>query len=647
MARILLSKYELIERLGRGGMAEVFKARQARLDRMVAVKLLHPFLADDTEFKERFTREAQNVARLRHPNIVQVYDFDFDPESESFFMVMELIEGQTLKEFITRPDGQLPSIDESLKILRQAVQALAYAHGRGMIHRDLKPANLMLDNDGRVVMTDFGIAKIVTGNQFTASGGMVGTPAYMAPEQGLGDVGDERSDLYSMGIILFQMVTGKLPYDAETPVATILKHLNEPIPSVEKLNPAIPEPIAAMILRAMAKDPDERYQTAEEMLAAINALLKGEPLPPPLAQAPVTTSDGVITDTPVLPLKLPEAEINKPAATSGDGRDTLVLPEEEPLTPTSKRLPTIPTRPFSIWRWLGIAVLAVLIFLGGVTAATGRLAGVGIALFPTETYTPTATPTMTPSSTLTATPTVTHTPTETPTQTATATATETLTPTATATLTETPTASATSTYTPSLTSTHTPTNTHTPTATFTATATLTPSQTPTPTINITATLEAATLSALALTATSVQQTVDAFFLTQRAQTTPTPNYTATARLCVREYDLIAPKRPNPADPEDPIKADTDFNREIEIRNLSTCDWLPGTALYFKEGEQFRAQRKIEMANTEPVKPGEIARFVFRGRTPVRGGLYVGSWELRTEGGVLIPPVIEIAFFAYQ
>src|ERR1041385_7355870 len=226
-------------------MAEVYRAYQGTLDRYVAIKVLHAFLADDPEFKSRFEREAQNIAKLKHPNIVQVYDFDYDEEAESYYMVMELIDGSTLKDRLSAimARGELLPIPEVIRIMRESASALAYAHSRNMIHRDVKPANLMLDHDNRVVLTDFGIAKIVTGAQFTASGGMVGTPAFMAPEQGLGEAGDERSDLYSLGVILFQLMTGQLPYDAETPLAIILKHLNAPIPSVRDINRALPEAI--------------------------------------------------------------------------------------------------------------------------------------------------------------------------------------------------------------------------------------------------------------------------------------------------------------------------------------------------------------------------------------------------------------------
>ncbi|MBN1284973.1 MAG: protein kinase [Anaerolineae bacterium] len=256
-------------------MAEVYKAYHAALDRFVAVKLLHPFLADDSEFKERFEHEAQNVAKLRHPHIVQVYDFDFEAKSESYYMVMELIQGPTLKDmlFDIASEGKMLPIEEALHICRDVGSALAYAHARSMIHRDVKPANIMHDvEESRYVLTDFGIAKIITGTQFTASGGMLGTPAYMAPEQALGEPGDERADIYSLGVILYQLCTGRLPFDADTPLAIILKHVNDPLPDPRELNPGLPEGVGKIIFRAMSKDPDDRYQTAEEMVEHLKDL---------------------------------------------------------------------------------------------------------------------------------------------------------------------------------------------------------------------------------------------------------------------------------------------------------------------------------------------------------------------------------------
>lgn len=271
-----LGKYEIVERIGRGGMAEVYRAYHANLDRYVAIKVLHKFLADDTEFKARFEREAQNIARLRHQHIVQVYDFDYDRADESYYMVMELISGVTLKDrlFELESNNQKIPLEEALRITREAASALAYAHRAGMIHRDVKPANLMLDENenDRVVLTDFGIAKMFTGSQYTITGGLVGTPAYMSPEQGMGETGDERSDLYSIGVILYQMVTGELPYDADTPLALVLKHVNEAIPSACMINPALPVEVDDIIEKLMAKDMATRYQSASEVITDIQQL---------------------------------------------------------------------------------------------------------------------------------------------------------------------------------------------------------------------------------------------------------------------------------------------------------------------------------------------------------------------------------------
>jgi len=605
-------------------MAEVYKAYQSSLDRYVAIKLLHPFLADDPEFKDRFEREARNVAKLRHPHIVQVYDFDTDAESESYYMVMELIEGETLKDRLTKlSDTRLP-LSEVLRIIREATEALSYAHARGMIHRDVKPANLMLDSDGRVVLTDFGIAKIVTGNQqLTASGGMVGTPAYMAPEQGLGEAGDERSDIYSLGVILYQLMTGRLPFDADSPLALILKHMNEDIPSPRQFNPDISPAMEEIIYKAMAKDPEERFQTADEMLAQLNALALAEEqgTPPPTMTGSGRGGDGNRRTTGVFP----------------------AIAEPAPPIRTGSRTP---------WAGIaGIAVVALIGLLGLTTMTTGKIPLLGIAIRPSETFTPSPTPTSLPTNTPTSIPT--NTPTNLPTNTATLT----YTPSNTATFTATNTATATATYTASITPTPTASNTATPTITNTptATATFTPSDTATPSItptatnsatatpNITATIRAATDVAQNATATSVQQTLQAFFQTQQVRVSNTPDYTQTAILCVKDYRLFSQKPGS----KDPIKANTEFSAEITLRNTSNCDWLPGAYLSYKSGELFGAARKITMKNTEPVKPGEDAVFIFAGRTPKKGGQYSGAWEVRLAGDILIDAPLTISFFAYE
>lgn len=276
-----LSKYELHERIGRGGMAEVYRAYHSSLDRYVAIKILHPFLGEDPEFKGRFEREARSVAQLRHPNIVQVYDFEFDPERELYYMVMEYIDGPTLRNRLMELsfNDERFSIGEAIQIIRPVAEALGYAHGRGMVHRDIKPANIMLEQDGRVVLTDFGIARIVSGPAMTTSGSMVGTPAYMSPEQGLGQPGDHRSDIYSLGVVLYQLVTGVLPFQAETPIAVVLKHVNEPLPNPRTINPDIPEELERIIMTSLAKSADERYQNISEMLDDLDGLAAGLGIP--------------------------------------------------------------------------------------------------------------------------------------------------------------------------------------------------------------------------------------------------------------------------------------------------------------------------------------------------------------------------------
>ncbi len=262
-----IGKYRIVEHLGRGGMAEVYKAYQPNLDRYVAVKMMHAFLSDEKEFLARFEREAKVVATLRHPNIVQVYDFDV--EGGVYYMVMEYINGETLKSRMQNLEssGAWISLDDATRVILAVGSALKYAHERGMVHRDVKPANVMITIDGQVILTDFGIAKIVSASNLTASGAMVGTPSYMAPEQGMGQPGDERSDIYSLGVMLYQLVLGRLPFDADTPLAVVLKHINDPLPVPKTLQPNISDDLNNVILKALAKDPVDRYQKVAEMTA--------------------------------------------------------------------------------------------------------------------------------------------------------------------------------------------------------------------------------------------------------------------------------------------------------------------------------------------------------------------------------------------
>lgn len=264
-----LGKYRVLEQLGRGGMAQVYRAYHPQLDRFVAIKVLRSDLVEEAEFLARFRREARAVAGLRHPNIVNV--FDFDVQDEWFFMVMELLEGDTLKIYLNsyRTRGQHIPLGDIVRILLDVLEGLGYAHHAGIIHRDIKPANILLTRRGQAVVTDFGIAQIVGGTQYTVSGALMGTLNYMAPEQGLEGRGDNRSDLYSLGIVFYEMLTGQTPFDADTPLAILLKHLNDPLPLPRQLEPSIPEPFERVVLKVLSKQPGDRYQSAAEMAHAL------------------------------------------------------------------------------------------------------------------------------------------------------------------------------------------------------------------------------------------------------------------------------------------------------------------------------------------------------------------------------------------
>lgn len=257
-----LGKYKVLEHIGHGGMSEVYKGQQAQLNRMVAIKVLHPFLADEEGFVVRFQREARIVATLRHPNIVQVYDFDFNEELGIYYMVMEYINGPTLKSMLK--NDPLP-YTEMAKIGAAIANALDYAHQRGMVHRDVKPANIMFIEEQEPVLTDFGIAKMITLSGLTASGAMVGTPAYMAPEVGMGKAGTAHSDLYSLGVVLYQIVTGHLPFTSETPMGMVMQHINDAPPPPSEYDPDISPALEQVILQALEKRPEARFERAADM----------------------------------------------------------------------------------------------------------------------------------------------------------------------------------------------------------------------------------------------------------------------------------------------------------------------------------------------------------------------------------------------
>ncbi|WP_405157557.1 Stk1 family PASTA domain-containing Ser/Thr kinase [Paenibacillus sp. FSL H8-0283] len=265
-------RYEVIERVGGGGMALVYKAQDLLLNRNVAIKVLRQQFVHDEEFIRRFRREAQSAASLSHPNVVSIYDVG--QEDDVHYIVMEYVEGKNLNEIIKE---RAPlQVDESVRIASQIADALDHAHHNQIIHRDIKPHNILIGRNGRVKVTDFGIARAVTSTTITQTGSVVGSVHYFSPEHAKGIVTGEKSDLYSLGIVLYQMLTGQLPFLGESPISVALKHLQEEFDEPRKFNPLIPQSVENVILKSMRKNPQERYQSAKEMQTDLETCLMPE-----------------------------------------------------------------------------------------------------------------------------------------------------------------------------------------------------------------------------------------------------------------------------------------------------------------------------------------------------------------------------------
>ena len=272
IGKIVGNRYEIISEAGTGGMATVYKAKDRVLNRNVAVKVLKDEYTTDQDFIKRFNSEAQSAAALTHPNIVSIYDVGHEEENNLYYIVMELIKGKTLKEIINK-DGSI-SWKWAVNIAIQIDSALEEAHKHGIIHRDIKPHNIIITEDGTAKVTDFGIAKAVSNSTITAFGTTIGSVHYFSPEQAKGGVTDARSDLYSLGVVMYEMLTGKVPFDADTPVSVALMHMQEKPKEPIELHSDIPMAVNQIVIKAMRKDPIERYQTATEMLKDLSEALK-------------------------------------------------------------------------------------------------------------------------------------------------------------------------------------------------------------------------------------------------------------------------------------------------------------------------------------------------------------------------------------
>jgi serine/threonine protein kinase len=264
----IAGRYQLKDRLGFGGMSTVHLAFDKRLERRVAVKLLAEHLAEDPTFVSRFQREAQAAARLIHPNIVQVFDSGQDERSGQYFIVMEYIEGQSCAE-ILRDDGWV-EVDEAVAVIEQACEGLHYAHRHGVVHRDVKPGNLLRSRDGEVKLADFGIAKATEQSSITQVGSVLGTAAYLAPEQARGEEAGPRADLYALGVVTYQLISGRLPYEAASLTELALKQQQEEPAMLDSLVAAVTPELSDAVAIALALDPRDRYESAREMGRAIN-----------------------------------------------------------------------------------------------------------------------------------------------------------------------------------------------------------------------------------------------------------------------------------------------------------------------------------------------------------------------------------------
>jgi len=266
---LIQGRYYILEQIGKGGMTTVYKALDLQEDREVALKILAPYLVKDPKFKARFEREVEVLCQFDHPNIVPV--LDFGEYESSPFLVLPFLSKGTLADRLEH--GPL-SPKEGARLMNEISAALAYAHERGVVHRDIKPSNILMDEDGSTILSDFGLAHMHDESQSLTGSAVIGTPAYMSPEQcGAGSI-DARSDQYSFGVVLYQLTTGFLPFEADTPIGVALKHVNEPLPRPRDLNPNLPQSIEVVLIKALAKDPAHRYPSILAFNEAFQRALK-------------------------------------------------------------------------------------------------------------------------------------------------------------------------------------------------------------------------------------------------------------------------------------------------------------------------------------------------------------------------------------
>ncbi|XJZ28453.1 Stk1 family PASTA domain-containing Ser/Thr kinase [Bacillota bacterium Lsc_1132] len=344
-------RYKILDMIGGGGMANVYLAHDMILDRNVAVKMLRLDLTNDEEFIRRFRREAQSATSLNHPNIVNIYDVG--EEDDLYFIVMEHVDGQTLKQYIQQysPLG----VEETINIMRQLTSAISHAHQNHIVHRDIKPHNILIDTNGLVKITDFGIAMALSATSITQTNSVLGSVHYLSPEQARGGMANKKSDIYSLGIVMFELLTGRLPFSGESAVSIALKHLQSETPSVRRWNPAIPQTVENIVLKATAKDPFHRYNSVDEMDDDLRTALDPGRLNEPKFQIPI--DDEATKAIPVITNDRPLKNLDETIVHSADKQVKVDGKKEKKKR---KKWPIILVSTFVILALLGILAVTVL-----------------------------------------------------------------------------------------------------------------------------------------------------------------------------------------------------------------------------------------------------------------------------------------------
>lgn len=352
-------RYEILTRVGGGGMALVYKAQDLLLGRNVAIKILRQQFVHDEEFIRRFRREAQSAASLSHPNVVSIYDVG--QEQDIHYIVMEYVEGQNLNEYIK--DKAPLQVDEAIHIATQICDALDHAHQNEIIHRDIKPHNILIGNNGRVKVTDFGIARAVTSSTITQTGSVLGSVHYFSPEHAKGITAGAKSDLYSLGIVLYQMLTARLPFLGESPISVALKHLQDEFEEPRVVNPLIPQSVENIILKSMRKNPQDRYQNAKEMMADLETALS----PSRRFESKINFEDDAYMDeekTRIIPAIKPDQYTAKRSAAAAPAPTSRQLPEEEEEETWQEEAPKTQKKWVKPTLWIGVPLLIIGLMIG-------------------------------------------------------------------------------------------------------------------------------------------------------------------------------------------------------------------------------------------------------------------------------------------